>query len=151
MSVTKIQKALLAAMLGGTILTAGCSPIVNTHGYLPVSADVDEIAAGSGTKDSVLQLLGEPTTKGVEGDSAWYYVSYTVRKIAFLAPKITDRQILAVSFDGAGRVAQVDTYGLEDGIIVNLNTGETVTGGRKLSFFEQMIGNAGNFSAESFI
>ena len=151
MSGNKIHKALLMTMLGGAILTAGCSPIVNTHGYLPVSADVADIAAGTGTKDSVLQLLGEPTTKGVEGDSAWYYVSYTVRKFAFLAPKVTDRQILAVTFNGAGRVAQVDTYGLEDGILINLNTRETVTGGRKLSFFQQMLGNVGNFSAESFI
>ena len=151
MSGNKFQKTVLAAAFGGVLIASGCSPIVNTHGYLPVSADVAALAVGSDTKASVLERFGEPTSKGVEGDSAWYYVSYTVRTFAFFAPKITDRQILAVSFNGAGRVVALNTYGLENGIVVDLNTRETVTGGRKLTFLQQMLGNVGNFSAESFL
>ena len=151
MSGNKFQKAVLAAAFGGVLIASGCSPIVNTHGYLPVSAEVDALAVGSDTKASVLERLGEPTSKGVQGDNSWYYVSYTVSTLAFFAPQITDRQILAISFNGAGRVAAVDTYGLENGVVVNLNTGETVTGGRSLSFWQQMLGNVGNFSAESFL
>ena len=151
MSGSKIQKVMLATMLGGALFAAGCSPIINQHGYLPISADVAAIAVGSDTKDSVSALLGAPTTKGVQGDNSWYYISYSVRQFAFFAPKITDRQILAITFNGANRVAQIDNYGLEDGLLIDLNTGETATGGRSLGFFEQMIGNIGNFSAESFI
>ena len=151
MSGNKFQKAVLAAAFGGVLIASGCSPIVNTHGYLPVSAEVDALAVGSDTKASVLERLGEPTSKGVQGDNSWYYVSYTVSTLAFFAPQITDRQILAISFNGAGRVAAIDTYGLENGVVVNLNTGETVTGGRSLSFWQQMLGNVGNFSAESFL
>ena len=151
MSGNKFQKAVLAAAFGCVLIASGCSPIVNTHGYLPVSAEVDALAVGSDTKASVLERLGEPTSKGVQGDNSWYYVSYTVSTLAFFAPQITDRQILAISFNGAGRVAAVDTYGLENGVVVNLNTGETVTGGRSLSFWQQMLGNVGNFSAESFL
>lgn len=151
MSGNKFQKAVLAAAFGGVLIASGCSPIVNTHGYLPVSAEVDALAVGSDTKASVLERLGEPTSKGVQGDNSWYYVSYTVSTLAFFAPQITDRQILAISFNGAGRVAAVDTYGLENGVVVNLNTGETVTGGRSLTFWQQMLGNVGNFSAESFL
>lgn len=151
MARSKFQKSVLAAALGGILIVGGCVPIVNTHGYLPVAADVSALAVGSDTKASVLERLGEPTSKGVEGDNSWYYVSYTVSTLAFLAPKVTDRQILAISFNGAGRVAAVNTYGLENGIVVDLNTGETPTGGRSLSFWEQMLGNIGNFSAESFI
>jgi len=151
MSGNKFQKTVLAAAFGGVLVASGCSPIVNTHGYSPVSADVSTLAVGSDTKASVLELLGEPISKGVEGDNSWYYVSYTVRTFAFFPPKITDRQILAISFNGAGRVAAVNTYGLENGIVVDLNTGETVTGGQSLSFWQQMLGNVGNFSAESFL
>ena len=150
MSGNKFQKTVLAAAFGGVLIASGCSPIVNTHGYLPVSADVAALAVGSDTKASVLERFGEPTSKGVEGDNSWYYVSYTVSTFAFFAPKVTDRQILAVSFNGAGRVAAVNTYGLENGIVVDLNTGETLTGGRSLTFWQQMLGNVGNFSAESF-
>ena len=151
MSGNKIHKTLLATSVVGALLLGGCSPIVNIHGYLPVAADVNEISVGADTKDSVLSLLGEPTTKGVQGDNAWYYVSYTVSQFAFFAPKVTDRQILAVTFNGSDRVVAVDRYSLQDGIVVNLNTGKTETGGRSLSFWNQMLGNVGNFSAESFL
>lgn len=151
MSGNKFQKTVLAIALGGALIASGCSPIVDSHGYLPVSADVAEIAVGSDTKDSILERLGEPTSKGVNGDNSWYYVSYTVSTFAFFAPKVTERQILAVSFNGADRVSAVNTYGLENGVVIDLNTGETVTGGRSLTFWQQMLGNVGNFSAESFL
>jgi len=35
--------------------------------------------------------------------------------------------------------------------VINLNTNKTVTDGRKLTFFEQFLGNVGNFSAENFL
>ena len=147
----KFQRTVLAAAFGGALIVSGCVSIVNTHGYLPVAADVSALAVGTDTKTSVLERLGEPTTKGVEGDNSWYYVSYTVSTFAFFAPEVTDRQILAVSFNGTDRVAAANTIGLENGIVVDLNTGETPTGGRSLSFWQQMLGNVGNFSAESFL
>lgn len=151
MTGNKFQRVLIASLFGAALIVSGCSPITNTHGYLPVSADVAALAVGSDSKESVLERLGEPTSKGAQGDNTWYYVSYTVSTFAFFEPKVTDRQILAVSFSGANRVAAIDTFGLENGIVVNLNTRETVTGGRKLTFLQQMLGNVGNFSAESFL
>lgn len=150
MAGSKFKKTVLAAAFGGALIVSGCASIVNTHGYLPVSADVAELVVGSDTKASVLERLGEPTTKGAQGDNAWYYVSYTVSTFAFFAPEVTERQILAISFNRSDRVSAVDNYGLENGIVVDLNTGETPTGGRSLSFWQQMLGNVGNFSAESF-
>ncbi len=151
MAARKLQKTVLAAALLGVLTTSGCSPIVNIHGYLPVSANVEAVAISKDTKASILETLGEPSTKGVQGDNTWYYVSYTVSTFAFFAPEVTDRQILAVSFNGAGRVSAVNTFGIEDGNLVNLNTRETVTGGRTLTLWQQMLGNVGNFSAESFL
>lgn len=145
------RNVVLSTFLGGAMLTAGCSPIVDQHGYLPISSEVSPVTLGTDTKETVFQRLGEPTSRGVEGDSAWYYISYSVRTFAFLAPKITDREILAVTFDANGRVNAVNTYGLEHGQVVDLNTQETVTGGRGLTFLQQMLGNIGNFSAETFI
>ena len=151
MTRNKFQKTVIAALLGTVLIASGCSPITNTHGYLPVSADVEALSVGGDTKITVLERLGEPTSKGVQGDSTWYYVSYTVSTFAFFKPKITERQILAVSFNGSNSVAAINAFGLENGIVVNLNTRETVTGGRKLTFVQQMLGNIGNFSAESFL
>ena len=150
--ITKIfHKALTITALSSVLFAAACSPIETNHGYLPVSADVEALASGADSKQTVLESFGEPTSRGLEGDSSWYYISYTVRKLAFLAPKITDREILAISFGANGRVSAVNRYGLEHGQVINLNSRETVTGGRELTFFEQMLGNIGNFSAESFL
>lgn len=151
MSTNGFRKVVLVSVLSGAMIASGCSPIVRNHGYLPVSAEVAAITIGNDSKDTVYSRLGEPTSKGVEGDNAWYYVSYTVQKRGFMAPEVTDREILAISYDSRGRVAAINSYGLENGVVINLNTRETVTGGRTLGFFEQMLGNVGNFSAESFI
>lgn len=151
MSAKIIGKAVMVSIIGAALSVGACSPIENTHGYLPVQAEIDQIASSSYTKDQVLQLMGEPTSHGVQGENTWYYVSYVVREVGFLKPRITERQILAISFNRSGRVQEVNRYGLENGVIINLNTRETVTGGRKLTFLQQLIGGIGNFSAESFI
>ncbi len=151
MSAKLLRKAVAVSCLTGAVVLGGCSPIEHQHGYLPVSAQVAELAPGTDTKETVLANFGEPSSKGVQGDNTWYYVSYTERRIAFLKPQITSREILAISFGASDRVAEVNRYGLENGVVVDLNTRETVTGGRRLTFLQQFLGNIGNFSAESFL
>jgi len=146
-----LRTFLAASLIGTAGIVSGCSPITINHGYVPIESAVAAIQTGKDTKASVQAALGEPTTRGVQGDSGWYYVSYTERRFAFFAPKIISREILAISFDSRGRVSGVNRYGLQDGVIIDLVTRETVTGGRKLSFFEQLLGNVGNFSAENFL
>lgn len=151
MSAISLRNVLMSSALSCAVVLGGCTPIVENHGYIPVAAEVEAIAPGTDTKESILTRLGEPTSKGVQGDNAWYYVSYTERKLAFLKPQITSREILAVSFAANGRVDAINRYGLENGVLVDLNTRETITGGRRLGFFQQLLGNIGNFSAESFL
>ena len=149
MSKGDMKKFLVMPLLGASLLVAGCVPKVDVHGYVPIAQDVASIAVGD-SQDSVLARLGEPTTRGLQGTNAWYYISSKVRRVAFFAPKEFERQIVAVTFSG-NRVAMVEHYGLEDGRLIDLNTNTTVTDGRKLTFFEQFLGNLGNFSAENFI
>ncbi len=148
-SKSDMKKFLVGPLLGMSLLTAGCVPKVDVHGYVPVPEVVASLSVGD-SKDSVLARLGEPTTRGLQGDSAWYYISSKVRQVGLFAPKEVERQILAISFAG-NRVAAVEHFGLEDGRVVNFDRNTTVTDGRKLTFFEQLLGNVGNFSAENFI
>ncbi len=143
-----MKKILVWPLLVG-VLVSGCVPKVDVHGYVPVAAEVASISAGD-SKDSVRSLLGEPTTKGIDGTNTWYYISSKVRRVAFFAPREFERQIVAISFAG-NRVSMVERFGLEDGRVIDLNRNVTVTDGRRLSFFEQFLGNVGNFSAESFL
>ncbi len=149
MSKGDMKKFLVVPLLGASLLVSGCVPRVDVHGYVPIAQDVASVAVGD-TQDSVLTRLGEPTTRGLDGSNAWYYISSKVRRVAFFAPKEFERQIVAITFSG-NRVAQIERFGLEDGRVINLNTNKTVTDGRKLTFFEQFLGNVGNFSAENFL
>ena len=149
MSKGDMKKFLGVPLLAASLLVAGCVPKVDVHGYVPVAEDVASLSVGD-TQESVLARLGEPTTRGLEGSNAWYYISSKVRRVAFFAPKEFERQIVAVTFSG-NRVSMVEHYGLEDGRLIDLNRNETVTDGRKLTFFEQFLGNVGNFSAETFL
>ncbi len=151
MSPAGFRKSALVALMLGTAAIAGCSPIESTHGYVPVDEAVAAIQAGKDNRDSILQVLGEPSVRSFNGDGSWYYISYRTETLGFFARKVVERQIIAIVFDNAARVARIDRYGLEDGRVIDLNTRETVSGGRKLTFFQQLLGNVGNFSAESFI
>ncbi len=145
---SEMKKIFVWPVLVG-VLVSGCVPRVDVHGYVPVAAEVASISAGD-SREGVLALLGEPTTKGIEGTNTWYYISSKVRRVAFFAPREFEREIVAISFSG-NRVSMVERFGLQDGQVVNLNRNVTVTDGRRLTFFEQFLGNVGNFSAETFL
>jgi len=149
MSKGVMKKFLVGPLLGAGLLVTACVPEVDVHGYVPVAKEVANIALGD-SQESVFTRLGAPTTRGIEGANTWYYISSKVRRVAFFAPREIERQIVAVSFNGS-RVALVERFGLEDGRVIDLNRNVTVTDGRRLTFFEQFLGNVGNFSAESFI
>ena len=49
--------------------------------------------------------------------------------------------------DGALLVTAINTYGLEDGRIVDLETDTTPTRGNRLTVLQQILGNFGNVDA----
>jgi len=149
MSKGVMKKFLVGPLLVAGLMVAGCTSEIDVHGYVPIAEDVASISVGD-SQETVSARLGEPTTRGLEGTNTWYYISSKVRRVAFFAPREIDRQIVAISFSGT-RVAQIERFGLEDGRVIDLNRNVTVTDGRRLTFFEQFLGNVGNFSAESFI
>jgi len=144
-----MKKFLVVSLFGASFLVAGCIPKVNVHGYVPVAEVVASLNVGD-SSESVLARLGEPTTRGLQGDTSWYYISSKVRQVGPFAPQEIERRILAIAFTG-DRVSAVEHFGIEDGRVVNFDSNVTVTDGRKLTFFEQFLGNVGNFSAENFI
>ena len=143
-----LRRTGLTALLCG-LLAAGCAPTVQVHGYVPPQADVARIRPGVDTTETVQKLLGLPSSAGILRDSAWYYVQSTVENYTYHAPKVVDRTVLAVNFDGRGVVRDVKRYGLSDGRIVNLETRTTETGGRELGVLEQLFGNILNLDAEA--
>lgn len=125
-------------LLAGALLM-GCTPEEAVRGYLPDPEDVKAIAVGTDTKDTVEKRLGNPTTSADYGDETWYYMTIYQTQAAFFLPEDVSRDILAVSFDKGGKVADVHHYTLADGRVVDFTGRETATRGRELTLLQQIF------------
>lgn len=132
-----------AAGLAAAALAA-CEPIAHTHGYAPPPEALAQIQPGVDSVATVTQKIGRPSTGGVIRDDTWYYVASKTETWAYNPPEVVDRRVVAVSYDDSGLVRDVNTYGLEDGRIINLVTRTTPTYGRELTILQQVFGNLTN-------
>ncbi len=142
----KFTRTLLIGVMIGTIGLSVSSCSVSrlaTRGNLPDPDRIAQIKPGEQTREDVAQILGSPSNIGSFGDHTWYYISEQTETTAFLEPKVTGRNVLVVSFDEKGRVAEVDTIGLDKGKSVEPVERITRTTGKTIGVFEQMLGNFG--------
>ncbi|SMX41734.1 outer membrane protein assembly factor BamE [Actibacterium lipolyticum] len=145
----RITKFGLAAILA--LATSACAPIVRNHGFAPSDAELEEVIVGVDTRETVEDTVGPPSVSGVMRADAWYYVASSWETRGAFAPKETDRQVVAVSFDEAGTVQNIERYGLEDGRVVALNRRVSDDNIKGISFIRQLLGNIGNFTADQFV
>ncbi|WP_395647362.1 outer membrane protein assembly factor BamE [Terricaulis sp.] len=126
------------------VATAACAP-VNTYSGFSAERNNVQIAdpqVGVDTRETVQQRFGSPSTTAVFDQTAWYYVSQTQEQVAFYRPRITQRQVMVVRFNGE-TVTAVEKYGMERGRLVAYDSHETPTRGRELGIIEQLFGNIG--------
>jgi outer membrane protein assembly factor BamE (lipoprotein component of BamABCDE complex) len=127
-----------------------CSAQYSNHGYVPPAHDLDDITLGLDTRDSVQEALGSAAASGVQTDRALYYVRTRIRSVGLLAPSVSEREVLAISFDTAGTVSNIETFGLEDGQVVPLSRRVTSSGVQDKTFLRQLLGNVGRFNPAAF-
>ncbi len=135
--------------VAGSVLfaLAGCSAVYRNHGYVPDDADLENIAVGVSTRESVAAEIGSPTTQGAIRDGNWYYVQSRWRHFAMYEPQEIDRQLVAISFDSRGVVENVERFTLEDGRVVPISRRVTDSNIKGISFIRQLLGNIGNIRA----
>lgn len=140
------------ALAGLALLAASaCSDITRMHGYTPDDAALENVVVGRDTRDSVAAKVGRPAAGGLMADGGWYYVQSSWVQRGPLAPRETDREVLAISFDSAGRVENIERFGLEDGTVVPLSRRVTDTNIKGLGLVQQLMGNLGRFNPGQFI
>lgn len=144
----KLNNYMKSAALGFVILAvAACSATFEDHGYVPTDSDLDEIIVGVDSRESVAQTVGRPTSTGVLATGGWYYTQSRWRNFAYKAPKVIDRQVVAISFTDDGIVENIERFTLADGRVVPLSRRVTDSNIKGISFIGQLLGNLGNFSA----
>jgi outer membrane protein assembly factor BamE (lipoprotein component of BamABCDE complex) len=129
----------LAVGLSATLL-GGCQPSIEHRGYVAAPGAFDQIREGM-AKSEVEGVLGSPSTTAsinLQGDS-YYYISSTTKGRAFMTPKETDREVIAIRFDASDRVVSFAQYGLQDGRIIDLNTRQTPVAGAENSMLKSLF------------
>ncbi|MGH6933416.1 MAG: outer membrane protein assembly factor BamE [Dongiaceae bacterium] len=134
----------MAAVLACGALGA-CATRVDTRGNLPDPDDVLAVHPGAQDKQQVAEILGTPSTLGTFDDKIWYYVSKRTETVAFFQPKVTDQQVVVITFDDLDMVEDVKLYGLEDALAIQPVARETPTYGQELTIIQQLLGNVGRF------
>jgi len=134
----------LSAILAVSI--AACSPVKRFHGYAPDDAQLAAIEVGRSTRDSVAEAIGRPGLTGVMEGSAWYYVQSDWKDEGWRAPVEVNREVVMISFDEAGRVSNIERFGLERGEVVALSRRVTSTGPSGGTLLRQLLSNFGQFN-----
>ncbi len=143
----------LAVALSASAL-AGCTSVgeVMNSGYVVDQQSLALVPEGS-SREQVLLSLGSPSTTATFDNEVFYYISQKrERPVAFMKPKIVDQSVLAIYFDKDGVVKQRSNYTLKDGKVFDLINRITPTGGKDLTFLQQLLsGNTGAAAAKSAI
>ncbi len=144
----RLGRGAAMVLIAGLPLLGACSntvmrPIISKHGYIPDAEKIAALEPGVTTKSVARATLGTPSSMATFDQDTWYYISSTQESFAFLDKEVTDREVLAVRFDKTGLLSTVETYGMEDGKVINYVSRKTPTRGKELTFLEQMFGNVG--------
>lgn len=143
-----VSRGVMGAMV--LMLAVACTPIYRNHGYVPAPEELAQIKIGS-TREEVANVIGRPSAEALLGDGGWYYVQSRWETYGARAPKEVDRQVLAVSFDKAGRVSNIEHFGLEKGRIVTLSRRVTTTSVQNSTFLRQLFQSVGRVSADQLL
>ncbi|UIJ70245.1 outer membrane protein assembly factor BamE [Aurantimonas sp. HBX-1] len=140
-STVRLKRPLLASVTISVLLSLGaCTTAeVLNQGYIVDERSLELTPVGS-SREQVLLALGSPSTTATFDNEVFYYISQKrVRPVAFMEPQLVDQRVLAVYFDGEGRVSRIANYGLQNGVLFDFISRTTPTGGRDASFLGQIF------------
>ena len=136
------------AMVVASIAVSGCTSMqigdTMYNGYVVDQKSLELIPVGS-SREQVLLTMGTPSTTATFDTEVFYYISQKrTRAAAFMKPKIVDQTVLAIYFDKDGVVARRANYTMQDGKVFDTISRTTPTGGRDLTFLQQLLSGGGS-------
>jgi outer membrane protein assembly factor BamE (lipoprotein component of BamABCDE complex) len=130
-------------LVAGALVLSACGGHVIRQGHQFQDEDLNQVREGM-SKEQVTLALGTPDTQSAVGGGAYYYVSTTaLQPMAFLAPEVTDRRVVAVYFDNKDRVEKIANYGLKDGKVFDFIRRETPVYTRDQGMLKEIFRNIG--------
>lgn len=128
-----------------SFLSACSSDVFLVHnGNMPADDKIAQVSKGQ-SRDEVLEILGSPSAVSTLNANEWLYMSSTVRRVAFLKPKILERDVLTISFDESGQVNKITKLDKEAGQSLKIDKDETTSKEHDLGFFKRYFGGVGQY------
>lgn len=143
-------RAARLGLIAAVLLVAACSTIYRNHGYVPAEEDLAKIEIGVDTRETVSEKIGRPSASGLLNDVGWFYVQSRWAYRGAFEPKEIDRQVVSVTFTEAGRVSNIERFGMERGKVVPISRRITETNVKGLSVIQQLLGSFGRISPQAF-
>jgi outer membrane protein assembly factor BamE (lipoprotein component of BamABCDE complex) len=148
---TYLNKTAITLMLLASVTVSGCTSMnigdTMYNGYVVDQESLALIPEGS-SREQVLLTMGTPSTTATFDAEVLYYISQRrERAAAFMKPKLVEQSVLAIYLNKDGVVARKANYTLQDGKVFDTISRTTPTGGRDLSFLQQIL--AGGTGAAS--
>lgn len=143
---TRVKRLFRLSAVVVALVVGACESRIDTRGNLLDPDRLAEVKAGQMSRDEVAEILGSPSSIAAFDQETWYYVSERTETFAFFEPKVNERQVVVIRFDGKGIVSDVRALGLDDGKTVKLVDRATPTAGNELTLFGQLFGNLGRFN-----
>lgn len=149
----RVSHAAFALVIAGTALS-GCQsvdilPKAETmhNGYIFDQESLNLVPVGS-SREQVLLSLGTPSTTATFDNEVFYYISQTrTRAAAFMKPRLVSQNILAIYFNKDGVVEKRANYTLKDGKVFDMVSRTTPTGGKDLTFLQQLLSRSSTSGA----
>ena len=137
--------AALAGCNSPTTQSLGLNPSETlTQGYVIDQQQIDLVPVGS-SREQVILALGSPSTTATFDNEVFYYISQErSRPVAFMKPKLVQQSILAVYFNEEGNVDRLANYTMKDGIVFDMVSRTTPTGGKEMTFLGQLLSGGAN-------
>lgn len=128
------------------VAAAGCTRMYRNHGYVPTDDELAAVVVGQTNQAELEGLIGRPGSQGVLTGSDWYYVGSRWEHYGARPPREIEREVVAISFDPAGTVTNVQRFGLEQGRVVVLSQRVTDAGVSGAGILRQLFSNIGRFN-----
>ncbi|MBI1217838.1 MAG: outer membrane protein assembly factor BamE [Rhodobacteraceae bacterium] len=132
------------------VVLAGCAATFMDHGYVPADVELAQVHVGD-SRETVEKTIGHPSVEGMEQPNAWYYVQSRWRYFGPVKPKEINRQVVAISFTPAGKVANIERFGLERGEVVVISQRVTTSTVKGVGLLQQLFNDLGRFNPGQFL
>lgn len=137
----------LLILLSLSITFASCAQ-VEKRGYAFELSDYQNLKENIHDKQDVLNSMGTPTfTSDIDQNELWVYYYEEWKKRLFFKPDITDRKIMAISFNNKNIIQKIENYDLSDENYVGFSQKYTGVASPKKGWLQDIFGNIGQVRA----